>query len=282
MRSIISVFFFLSSCLYLKGQQVNEYPFHVSKTGNGDQSVLLLPGFACSGDVWSETVESLRKNYTCYTLTMAGFAGTAPKAGASFKNWEKGIVQFIRDNHISKPIIIGHSMGGGLAMAIASDYPDLPEKIIIVDALPCIAALTNNDFKSNDTNNCSGLIRHITGMTDDQFQQMQNTAAASLTTNKNMQEVIAGWSVKSDRETFAAMYCDFSNTDLRDNISRIKCPALVLLESYFINFTTVIEEQYKNLKKADLRYATKGLHFIMYDDTEWYIAQIRDFLNAAE
>ncbi|MBN9294626.1 MAG: alpha/beta hydrolase [Flavobacteriia bacterium] len=258
MRSIISVFFFLSSCLYLKGQQVNEYPFHVSKTGNGDQSVLLLPGFACSGDVWSETVESLRKNYTCYTLTMAGFAGTAPKAGASFKNWEKGIVQFIRDNHISKPIIIGHSMGGGLA------------------------ALTNNDFKSNDTNNCSGLIRHITGMTDDQFQQMQNTAAASLTTNKNMQEVIAGWSVKSDRETFAAMYCDFSNTDLRDNISRIKCPALVLLESYFINFTTVIEEQYKNLKKADLRYATKGLHFIMYDDTEWYIAQIRDFLNAAE
>ena len=282
MKNIISVFFLLSSCLYLKGQQVNEYPFSVSKTGSGKQCILFIPGFACSGDVWNETVEKLRNDYTCYTLTMAGFAGNAPKSGASFSSWKNGIVQFIRDNHISKPILMGHSMGGGLAMAIASDYPDLPEKIIVVDALPCLAAMTNSNFKAIDTNDCSPLIRQITTMSETQFQQMQHAAASSLTTNKKMQEVVANWSIQSDRETFAAMYCDFSNTDLRADISRIKCPALILLESYFINFTTVIEEQYKNLKEANLQYATKGLHFIMYDDTEWYLTQTSDFLNAAE
>ncbi len=54
------------------------------------------------------------------------------------------------------------------------------------------------------------------------------------------------WSVSSDKKTFALMYCDFMNTDLRDKISTIKCPALVLLESNFATFKPVIEAQYKN------------------------------------
>jgi pimeloyl-ACP methyl ester carboxylesterase len=43
----------------------------------------------------------------------------------SFKNWETSIASYIKENKIDKPIIIGHSMGGGLALA--SDYPELIE-----------------------------------------------------------------------------------------------------------------------------------------------------------
>jgi pimeloyl-ACP methyl ester carboxylesterase len=44
----------------------------------------------------------------------------------------KGIATYIKNNKIEKPVIIGHSMGGGLAMAIAADYPELVGKIVIV------------------------------------------------------------------------------------------------------------------------------------------------------
>lgn len=99
--------------------------FSVQRIGNGQQAVVLIPGFACSGDIWHQTVDSLRSDYTCYVLTMPGFAGVAPEANPSFDDWAKQISDFIRSEGIEKPILIGHSMGGGLALKIASTNADL-------------------------------------------------------------------------------------------------------------------------------------------------------------
>jgi pimeloyl-ACP methyl ester carboxylesterase len=100
-----------------------------------------------------------------------------------------------------------------------------------------------------------------------------------LVADTSKQELVVGWSVKSDRRTFAEMYCDFSNTDLREKIKTIKCPSMVLLEEYFKNIKPAIEEQYKNLGNADIQYSNKGLHFIMYDDKEWFFNQLNKFIN---
>lgn len=75
------------------------------------------------------------------------------------------------------------------------------------------------------------------------------------------------------------MYCDFMNTDLREKIKKIECPTLVLLESNVKNIKDLIENQYKNLAKANFHYADKGLHFIMYDDKDWYFEQLANFLT---
>jgi len=40
-----------------------------------------------------------------------------------------------------------------------------------------------------------------------------------------------------------------------------------------------ITEQYSKLKTAQLEYANKGLHFIMYDDKEWYLNELKAFLK---
>lgn len=273
---LIIMLFFLAVC-NIFGQEKN-YPFEVKKTGKGDQSLIFIPGFASSGNVWDETTARFDKNYTCYTLTMAGFAGTKPQTDASFNDWEKGIAAFIKDHKIQKSMIIGHSMGGGLALALAADYPQLVGKIVIVDTLPCLAAFANPTFISKENNDCLATINKITAMTDDQFRHMQTQAISRLLTDTAKQETVIDWSMKSDRKTFAKMYCDFSNTDLREKIKNIQCPSLILLESYFVNFKPTIEGQYKQLKNANFQYATKGLHFIMYDDKEWYFNQLNNFL----
>ncbi|OXA99640.1 alpha/beta hydrolase [Flavobacterium oncorhynchi] len=272
-------FLFSALCLNVFAQ-TKLYPLEVIKTGKGKQSIIFIPGFASSGDVWNETKTAFEKEYTCYTLTMAGFAGVKPQQNPSFENWKAEIANYIKDNKIEKPILIGHSMGGGLALAIAADYPELIGKIIVVDALPCLAALMDPSFKSKENNDCSAMVSQMTGMTDAQFLEMQKKTMPRLLADASKMDTVVDWSVKSDRKTFAQMYCDFSNTDLRNKIAAIKCPSLILLESYFINLKPAIEEQYKNLKTADFKYASKGLHFIMYDDTAWYLAQLNTFVKS--
>ena len=137
MKNLLFLSIILLVSTQIFGQKLSKFPFEVTKNGNGNQSILFIPGFASSGAVWDETVKIYRDKYTCYTLTMAGFAGVKPEPEPSFKKWKIEIANFIKEEKIESPILIGHSMGGGLAMAIAADYPELVQKIIIVDALPC-------------------------------------------------------------------------------------------------------------------------------------------------
>jgi pimeloyl-ACP methyl ester carboxylesterase len=276
---LIIALLFSALCFNVFGQ-TKSYPFDVIKTGKGKQAIIFLPGFASSGDVWNDTKSNFEKDFTCYTFTMAGFAGVKPQPNASFKNWETEIANYIKANKIGKPIIVGHSMGGGLALAIASDYPELISKIVVVDALPCLAALRDPSFKSQENNDCSSMLNQIGAMSEDEFHQMQKRNMAMLLADASKQDEAISWSMKSDRKTFSEMYCDFSNTDLRDKIAAIKCPSFILLEFGFSNYKAPIEAQYKNLKTASFQYSNKGLHFIMYDDKEWYLAQLNNFIKS--
>lgn len=273
-KIILAVGFFLLSYLSFAA----EYPFTVTKTGTGEQTLIFIPGFASSGDVWNETVEVLKDKYSCHVLTMAGFAGVAAQEDPTFEKWKTGIADYIRDMKIEKPVIVGHSMGGGLALAIAADYPDLLSRIVVVDALPCLMAVTNPGFQSNPANDCTAMIDQITSMKEEQFKQMQKLTIASMSSNSSKWDEIAGWGINSDRKTFAQMFCDFTNTDLRERIRKISIPALILLEPSFKNIEA-IAEQYKNLPRAQLEYADKGLHFIMFDDRDWYMNQLTNFLK---
>ncbi|MFZ1784875.1 MAG: alpha/beta hydrolase [Ferruginibacter sp.] len=278
MKQIVTVFLLGAMCLHASGQN-KTYPFEVKISGQGKPSIIFIPGFASSGEVWNDTKAGYEKDHTCYTLTMAGFAGITAQPGATFTNWETGIAGYIKENNIKNPVLIGHSMGGGLALAIAADYPELVKTIIVVDALPCLPALNNPAFKAADKPDCSAITGQITAASDEQFSQIQKMSIARLVTDTSKQILVAGWGLKSDRKTFAEMYCDFSNTDLREKIKNITCPALILLEADFKTIKPAIADQYKNLKTATLQYADKGQHFIMYDDKDWYLKQLNDFIN---
>jgi pimeloyl-ACP methyl ester carboxylesterase len=256
-----------------------EYTFSVNKVGDGKQDVVFIPGFACSGDMWNETVANLGDAYTCHVLTMPGFAGVAPEKHPSFEGWKKQIARFITENGLKEPIIVGHSMGGGLALAIAADYPELADRIVVVDALPCLSALTNPTFQSDPNNDCTALVQQLAAVTDEQFAQRQRMSVATLTLDSTHFDAIVRWGVTSDRTTYALMYCDYANTDLRERIKHIRIPALLLFEANFKNIAPMVEAQYKPLSGAQTYYADRGLHFVMFDDKEWFMTRLLEFLK---
>lgn len=278
LKFIVPVIVFISITINLYGQSKSKY-FEVVKSGKGSKSIIFIPGFASSGEVWDETKSKYEKDHTCYALTMAGFAGVEPQPNSTFFVWVQNIADYIKENKIENPIVIGHSMGGVMAMALASDYPNLIGKIIVVDGLPCLQALMNPNFKSVEKPDCSTMTSQIVAASDSDFYKMQTMSIKQLMADTTNREQVIGWSMKSDRKTFAEMYCDFYNIDLRDKIKKMECPSLILLEDYFKNIKPAIEDQFKNLRTASLQYSNKGLHFIMYDDKEWYFSQLDNFIT---
>ncbi|RAJ74994.1 pimeloyl-ACP methyl ester carboxylesterase [Chitinophaga dinghuensis] len=274
------VLILLMGALFLNVFAQDKQPsFSVKTSGKGKQAILFIPGFTCSGDVWNETTTHLGNKYTSHVFTMAGYAGSPAQAAPNLDVWIEDIVAYVRKNKLDHPVIIGHSLGGGLAMALASRYPDLFGKIIVVDALPCLGSLWNPSFKSEAQPDCSAMESQIMPLTDSQLYKMQKRTAVQLCADTLAQKSIVKWGATTDKKTYADTYCQFANMDQRESIGQIKIPALVLLEARFVNFKPAIEDQYKQMKTATLKFADKGLHFIMYDDKEWYLNQIDQFLQ---
>lgn len=258
------------------------YPFEVKISGSGTKNLVFIPGFGCSGEVWNETVKKFEGGYKCYVLTMPGFAGVAPQAAPDVKSWVNAIADYIEKEKLDKPIVIGHSLGGIMAQWLAADHPASAGKIVVVDALPCLPAFSNPAFKANDAPDCSSFTTAYMQMSDQQFTQMQRRSVASLVADTSMINTITQWNIKSDKNTLGLVFCQLMNTDLREKISAVSCPSLVLLEANFKGMSDAVSEQYKNMKNARLVYATKGLHFIMYDDKDWYFQQLESFLQQAQ
>lgn len=253
-------------------------PFHVAVSGTGKQSVILIPGFTCPGSVWDETVKELSTKYTCHVITFAGFAGAHAQQDPHLKDWVTSIAGYIKQQHMDKPIVIGHSIGGGMAMMLAAGYPELVSKIVVVDALPCLAALRKPDFKADPNPDCAALVTRFTTMPDSALRKQQVATSRIMSTDSTIREKMIDWSLQSDRKTMGQIFCEFSNTDLRDTLAAVQCPSLIMLEPSFKMFDAAMQTQFAKLKDKQLVYATKGLHFIMYDDQDWYLAQLKAFL----
>lgn len=277
MKKIVMMFL-AAACWSMYVQAQDAFPFEVKISGHGNKNIIFIPGLTCSGDVWNETVARFEKDYTCYVLTFHGFAGVKPDDSANFNGWKENIARYISEKKVSNPIIVGHSIGGGLAMLLAEDYPTLISKIVVVDALPCLSALQNPNFISNPHPDCIPFINRFTRITDSQFYLMQKQSIPSLMADTVHLKEVLQWSVSSDRKTMAEIYCQFLNLDLRSTLSSIQCPSLILLESSFKNLQPAVSGQYEKLKNTQIKYADKGLHFIMYDDPEWYFQQLDNFL----
>ena len=103
--------------------------------------MLLIPGLASSGAVWDDTVKQLCGAHRCHVFTLAGFAGVPAQPGPLLDDVDAALAAYIEQQHLKAPIVVGHSLGGFVALKLAIDHPADVGKLVIVDALPALGAV---------------------------------------------------------------------------------------------------------------------------------------------
>lgn len=111
---------------------------HVQRHGDHGHAVILIPGLQGGPWVWQQTIEHLQKNHVVYAVTLAGFDGVpAPADGGNlFDLADASLQQLIEQQKIDKPVLVGHSLGGTLALRFAGEHPELISGVLAVDGLP--------------------------------------------------------------------------------------------------------------------------------------------------
>src|ERR1035437_3866850 len=117
------------------------------KSGHGP-ALVILHGLYGSSDNW---ISIARKMEDCLTVFIPDLRnhGQSPHTSThSYQDMVDDLYQFFIDHHIQKATILGHSMGGKLAMMFAAEYPELITGLIIADIAPENYNSENKPFKT--------------------------------------------------------------------------------------------------------------------------------------
>ncbi|MBV7535938.1 alpha/beta hydrolase [Duganella sp. sic0402] len=264
--------------------------FKVDVTGTG-APIILIPGLGSSGSVWDGTVAHYcgSGKHQCHVLTLAGFAGQPAIKEALLPAVEQQLSAYIKDNKFDRPVIIGHSLGGYLGMKLASNHPEQVGSLIIVDSLPALGAVQLPTISREQLKQQADIMRASMKAQDEAaFKAGQLRALRSMITKQEDIAHVLASSKHSDRDTIIDSVSEIMATDLRDDISRIKAPTLVLgtwvaYKDYAPKaaITATYTTQYAKLPGVKVEMADTARHFIMYDDPAWMYDRIDNFLNRA-
>ena len=118
----------------------------VEVRGSGPD-VILIPGLSAGRGIWSGTVAGV-PGYRYHLVQVAGFAGTAAGGNATGKvaaPVAEEIARYVAAKGLKRPAIVGHSMGGSIAMMLGARHPDRVRRVMVVDMVPAPAHLFGLD-----------------------------------------------------------------------------------------------------------------------------------------
>lgn len=99
-----------------------QQPIELSYTSLGKgAAILFLHGFGESKHTWRYLERDLARNYRLYSLDLKGFGDSPKTKDGLYSVYDQALLveNFIKKHHLKNVTIVGHSLGGGVAMVLA-------------------------------------------------------------------------------------------------------------------------------------------------------------------
>lgn len=242
-----------------------------------------MPGLASSRAVWDGTVDALKDRYTLHTIQVNGFAG-APALGNNgneniLDDLADGIAAYSRELE-SSSVLIGHSLGGLVAMKTALEPDANLRQLVVVDVLPFFSVLMDPAASADSMGPVAAMMKAaLIAQPDDLFALRQSEALQELVKGESNLNLALKWSVESDRAVMAQAMSEVLVTDLRSDISQIAIPTLVIFADddaipNMASIRTLYAELYGTVPNHSLIAIQDAFHFIMLDQPEAFLAAI--------
>lgn len=248
--------------------------------------LVLVPGLGSSPEVWDGVVEELSADYRIHRVHVAGFAGRAANGDpiTIAQRAADEIIAHLDCEGVEQALYAGHSMGGFLGLKIASEHPERLAHLVVVDALP-FYPLIFSPLATEETARpqADGFRAQILSQDEASFEAGQRMGVRSLVKETGYHDAVVGWSVASDRATFASAIHALMTTDLRTALPEISTPTTVIAAANSFaprsRIEPLYEGAYEGLKGVELVVVEDSYHFIMFDQPQHFMAKLRSALE---
>ena len=103
--------------------------------GEGDPLIIIHGLFGMS-DNWNTLGKKFSEHYNVHLIDLRNHGRSPHSDDFDYDVMCNDLHTYINDNQLKEPILIGHSLGGKVAMKFIFSFPEIIEKVIVVDISP--------------------------------------------------------------------------------------------------------------------------------------------------
>jgi len=177
--------------------------------------MVLIHGLGSSAEAWQKLTPFLESGFNLTIYELPGHGHTAPVPNLTIETASRDLARFIEDNGLDRPILVGHGIGGMIAMNYAFRFTDDVRRLIIIDAAPVQLATTEQKVDVTDR-----LLNDYDRFVADYFLQLSPDAEIT--------DLIVDQALRTDRVSFTQLLMSSFDFDLREELAYQTVPILVI------------------------------------------------------
>jgi pimeloyl-ACP methyl ester carboxylesterase len=105
------------------------------RVSGGGPAVVLVHGWLSSSRIWEQLAGRLAQRFTVYSLDLSGFGESdKPLSGYGVRNGSRLLYAFCAHFGLTHANVIGHDLGGAMAVKLAADHPDIVGRLVVISA----------------------------------------------------------------------------------------------------------------------------------------------------
>jgi pimeloyl-ACP methyl ester carboxylesterase len=242
---------------------VDRQMVHYEVFGHG-RPVVFLHGWLGSWRYWFPTMERVAEHFRTYSFDFWGFGESRRKSTyESIQNYSDQVIRFLDELGIDRCLLVGHSMGGMVALKTAINHPKRISRVAAVGA-PIVGDSLSWLLKLNDRALFADTFARVSW-----FRRFMFRWFLGETDDQHVQEILDD-SVKSSSATLRNAVGSMWRTDLRPELPRLSVPTLIVHGGRDVIVHPNQADLFDKVSSAEVVLLPESRHFPFLDEAELF------------
>uniref|UniRef100_UPI0039EF89B6 alpha/beta fold hydrolase n=1 Tax=Bordetella sputigena TaxID=1416810 RepID=UPI0039EF89B6 len=205
---------------HIRANGIRQHYLHFAGDG---PAVVIVPGIVSPAILWSHVGAWLADHHDCYVMDVRGrgLSEAGPHLDYGVDACARDVVSFIQARNLHQPVVLGHSMGGRIALRAAAKAPGVFGGLVLID--PPTSGPGRRPYPVPKARTVDLLRAAQRG---EALEAIQRSKAAPWP--DDLQRLRAEWLSTCDERAVHVAYDDFHNQDIFADLAQTKEPVSLL------------------------------------------------------
>ncbi|MEM7346046.1 MAG: alpha/beta hydrolase [Chloroflexota bacterium] len=241
------------------------------------QPVVFLHGIGANAAGWHYQLEGLSDNYRVIALDLPGYGDSDPLETVSFPDYAQWLHEFLTEQQLEQPVLVGNSYGGMITQEYLALYPGRVRAAILTGTSPAFGR-KEGEWQQKFINARLGPLDAGKTMVD-LAPHIAKGLVGSGGSAEGMALAQTGIAAVPEETFRAAVHC-LITFDRRDNLAKIDIPCLLLVGEEDNNAPApMMEKMAGKISTAQFHCFPKLGHLLHLEDPVQFNQVVRTFLT---